>query len=764
MSKIKILHWNLGARAWENKLTEIEALLAEKKPDVAFISESNLWADLPSEDRMIPGHSLYLPDTMTSHGHARIVMIVRSEITIELLHDYMDTETATIWCKLGNTKSNSLIIGGIYREHAILGRGDTHLPWLERQRLQLWRWNRVIQNWRRVSRNARCVVSGDFQSGPLQVGKSRCWTGGDDRTSPGINIETQGFSQLITGTTRQWEGQTNSCIDHIWLNCRERVICHYNQTRGDGDHNVIGVDLACKDLKLRTLTTKKRIWKNFDKTSCLNLFKSTGWNDILDCQNVDVANSLLEDRIRTIIDKVAPFQIIQPRTKYNKFISASTKVTMVKRDLALVTAKNSGRQVDWEAFRKLRNSCTSLQRNDRSSYLKEVYKNIDAERDTAKLFATTRTLIGATRAGPPTRFLQEGKVYTKHRELAEIQAQHYLDKVNNIKFLLPRVNSDPYKFLRRAFDRWAPIGGKPTFVLRSTTLGEVQKIIDRLKNSHAYGNDFIDAFIVKIGAPVIAPIITHVINLSLGTSHFPMKWKLARVLPLLKSTDADANLPGSFRPIAQLSIISKLTERIFQTQLLTYLETTGQLQDNQHAYRQKCSTTSTLIQIMDFIAEGVDQNMLTSTLSVDQSAAFDCVDHGILLRKLKYYGITDDAHQWITSYLNFRSFYVSVGTGDSTIKNLKFGVPQGSCLGPLLYLLYVNDLPSITENDDCLNPAHLNQEKLFGEECQECGILPVFADDGLFLHRSKSRNSNLDSMISNDGQNQGLSERDWSRD
>ena len=193
-------------------------------------------------------------------------------------------------------------------------------------------------------------------------------------------------------------------------------------------------------------------------------------------------------------------KLVQVRTNYNNFITESTKVTMARRDITRDLAKLSGLNDDWTEYRRLRNMCTSLQRHDKSSYLKNIYDNIEKENDAAKLFATTRKLLGTNRAGPPTRFLQAGQSITKHAKLAEIQAQHYADKVCRIKSLLPRVNMDPLKFLIRAYNCWSPPGGKPKFTLESTTISEVTKIIGKIKNSHAYGHDALDAYIIKIAA------------------------------------------------------------------------------------------------------------------------------------------------------------------------------------------------------------------------------------------------------------------------
>ena len=239
------------------------------------------------------------------------------------------------------------------------------------------------------------------------------------------------------------------------------------------------------------------------------------------------------------------------------------------------------------------------------------------------------------------------------------------------------------------------------------------------------------------------------VNLSLETETFPGKWKLARICPLLKSTDLDETKPGSFRPVSQLPLISKLAERVVQIQLLNFLEETKQLAANQHGYRKYTNTTTALLQIMDIIATGTDANEITASMCVDQTAAFDCVEHDLLLEKLEYYKLSRSLKNWIKSYLEYRSSFVSIGTAESVIKPLKYGVPQGSVLGPLLYLIYVNEFPAATRDDNCGDLSHMDNTQLFGKHCQKCGSVTIFADDAQFLVTSNDRNQNQESLIRN---------------
>ena len=270
---------------------------------------------------------------------------------------------------------------------------------------------------------------------------------------------------------------------------------------------------------------------------------------------------------------------------------------MLERDISREVARLTQTREDWEKIRTLENNVTRLQRKDKHDFYRQMYTNAEEENDPAKLFSMSKKLLGWKRSEAPKSFLQDGRQVHTQKEVANIQAKFYDDKVDGIKLRLPRVRRDPLQHLKKAF------GNIEKLKIEKVTEDEVLKIIKKtFKNSYAFGRDMLDVASIKKGAKTLVRPITFVINLSLGTNKFPAKWKIARVLPILKSKGAATTNPASFRPISQLPVISKIAEKCVQSRLLLHLEKYGLLSADHHGYRRNLSTTSALLEIMDAIS------------------------------------------------------------------------------------------------------------------------------------------------------------------
>ena len=255
-----------------------------------------------------------------------------------------------------------------------------------------------------------------------------------------------------------------------------------------------------------------------------------------------------------------------------------------------------------------------------------------------------------------------------------------------------------------------------------------------MKMSKSTGLDNIDAWTLKLIILEILPSVTHVINLSLTTMEFPNAWKLAKVIPLLKKDDP-LN-PKNYRPVALLPVMSKILERVVFKQVVQYVENNGLLHPSHHGSRAKHSTGTALIEMYDTWIDSIEQGKMAGVMMIDLSAAFDLVDHSILLKKLELLGFDQHSVVWFWSYLTERSQCVYVDGKTSELKSVKVGVPQGSVLGPLMYILFVNDLPEVVHGHAGHQVPEADHGPVFNMNCAECGSLCCYVDDSTYVFSS----------------------------
>ena len=246
---------------------------------------------------------------------------------------------------------------------------------------------------------------------------------------------------------------------------------------------------------------------------------------------------------------------------------------------------------------------------------------------------------------------------------------------------------------------------------------QVKLIISKLNNNKG---TYFSTRILKIVSDMISPVLTILYNKCISSGTFPSCLKIAKIVPLFKNKGSAKSILN-YRPISMLSTFSKIFEKLIQANLVDYIDTNNILNDCQYGFRKKHSTFHALSAAMENLYSSLDSKNFTLGIFIDFSRAFDTVSHSILIKKLALYGISGNVLKLLENYLTNRKQYVSYGGTDSELLDITCGVPQGSVLGPLLFILFINDIVNISPlanfvlfADDCnVFACHKNRSVLY---------------------------------------------------